>query len=358
MKNYCFCRSLLVVSFLFFFSPVHSQDTIQETPEKLLIGITPTPPFVIEEGDDFSGLSIRSWEMVNGELEADYEYRVYNSLAELLKAIENAEVDFSINPITVTDQRMLVMDFSQPYFISHTAVAKKSGSKIWTYITNILSWKFLSAILILVGVIFIFGFFVWLFERKKNEEQFGGGLKGLFQGFWWSAVTMTTVGYGDKAPLTLGGRVIGFVWMFMAIIMISSLTAGIASSLTMQNMNDEIRSIGDLGNFEVTTVESSSALELLDQYNVESQTVSNAEEGLEQLLNEETELLVYDQPILNYYIEQKELGDELELVPRTLKKDYYSYSFPTDSELIKVIDPILIGTLKTMAWNNLVKDYK
>ena len=348
----------LLLYFFFSFSTIYSQDTIQETPEKLLIGITPTPPFVIEKEDDFEGLSIRSWELVNDELEADYEFKVYESLAELLQAVENGEVDFSINPITVTDQRMLTMDFSQPYFISHTAVAKRSGSKIWTYITNILSWKFISAILILVGVIFIFGFLVWLFERKRNEEQFGDGPKGILQGFWWSAVTMTTVGYGDKSPVTLGGRIIGFIWMFMAIIMISSLTAGIASSLTMQNMNDEIRSIEDLGNFEVTTVESSSALELLDQYNVATETVPNAEEGLEHLLNEKTELLVYDQPILDYYIEQKELGDELELIPRTLKKDYYSYTFPPDSELIELIDPILIATLKTMVWNNLVKEYK
>lgn len=349
---------LLFITLFFLNINVTAQDSLVPTTGKFIIGITPTPPFVVEEREGFGGISIRSWEMVNDKLEAEYEYRVYDSLGELLAAVENAEVDFSINPITVTDQRMLIMDFSQPYFISHTAMAQKSGSRIWGYITNILSWNFISALLILIGVIFIFGLLVWLFERKKNQEQFGGGLKGIYQGFWWSAVTMTTVGYGDKSPLTLGGRVIGFIWMFMAIIMISSLTAGIASSLTVQNMNSKIRSIEDLGNFEITTVQNSSALELLEQYNIDTETVANAEDGIQQLLDEQAQVFVYDQPILQYYIEQKELEDKLEVLQRTLKKDYYSYAFPTDSKLIKVIDPLLIATLKTMTWNNLVKDYK
>lgn len=347
-------------SFCFLFAVFSglAQDSTQSFSEKYVIGITHTPPFVMKENGKWSGLSISSWELVNRELEKDYEFREYPDLNSLLTAIEKGEIDFSINPITVTDQRMKKMDFSQPYFISHTAIARRSGSKIWTYLSNLLSWNFISAILILVGVIFIFGFLVWIFERKANKEEFGEGARGILQGFWWSAVTMTTVGYGDKSPRSFGGRFIGLIWMFLAIIMISSLTAGIASSLTVQNMQDEINSIEDLGRFEVATVQSSSSLELLDQYNVESTKVINAEEGVDLLMNRQTRLFVYDQPILNYIIEQKDLQDELEVLPKTLKKDYFSYSFPKDSPLVKELDPYLVGTLKTMEWNNLIKDYK
>ncbi len=193
---------------------------------------------------------------------------------------------------------MKKMEFSQPYFISHTGIAKKKESEIWNYLKNLISWNFISAILILLGVIFIFGFLVWLFERKHNEEEFGKGTKGILQGFWWSAVTMTTVGYGDKSPRTLGGRVIGLIWMFMAIIMISSLTAGIASSLTVKNMNDEITEVQDLDRFNVTTVGSSSAQELLDLYNIENNSVLNEIEGIDALMAKEANVFIYDKPIL------------------------------------------------------------
>ncbi len=356
MKLYL--RSLVI--FLIFTAQIFAQDPIPETlvKGKLIIGLTETPPFVMEEKGKIFGLSISSWELVNEEMGMEYEYIFYPSLVELLAAVERAEVDLSINPVTVTRRRMERMDFSQPYFISHTAVAKKNETMIWTYLANILSWNFISAILILLGIIFLFGFLVWIFERKKNKEEFGSGIKGIFQGFWWSAVTMTTVGYGDKSPITLGGRFIGLIWMFMAIIMISSLTAGIASSLTVQNISDEIVSVQDLNRFEVITVTGSSALELLDQYNIQSEEVANAKEGIAMIREKDQALFIYDEPILKYHIDNEELQDEVQILQHTLKRDYYSYSFPKNSPLIEQIDPVLIAALKSMEWNNLIREYK
>lgn len=349
---------LLILSIFYIPAAGFSQDTLHVPDEKLIIGITPTPPFVSEENGNYSGLSITSWELVNDKLQADFEYKVYPSLTDLLAAVESNEVDLSINPVTVTDQRMRRIDFSQPYFISYTGIAQKQETSIWRYLSNILSWNFLSAIFILIAVIFIFGFFVWIFERKSNNEQFGGGVKGMFQGFWWSAVTMTTVGYGDKAPVTLGGRIVGFIWMFIAIIMISSLTAGIASSLTVQNISDEIHSVQDLNKFDVITVAGSSAGELLEQYNIRNEEVLNAREGIQEILDRDFSLFVYDEPILKYEIDRRELNGELEVLQQTLKRDYYSYSFPKDSPLVEQIDPLLVSTLKSMEWNQLIREYQ
>ncbi|MDT0690115.1 transporter substrate-binding domain-containing protein [Salegentibacter sp. F188] len=336
----------------------YAQDSTSVSNQKLIIGITEAPPFITENNGDYSGLSISSWNLVNDKLESEYEFRTYNSLNDLLIGIENKEVDFSINPITVTDNRMERLDFSQPYFISNTGIAKRKESEIWNYIKNIVSWNFISAILILLGVIFIFGFLVWIFERKGNPEEFGAGKRGIFQGFWWSAVTMTTVGYGDKSPRTTGGRIIGFIWMFMAIIMISSLTAGIASSLTARTINDQINSVQDLQNFNVTTVSNSSSEEFLNLYNIEADTVFTEMQGIEALLNKETALFVYDVPMLKHAIEENQLQDELEVLQKTLKKDYYSYTFPKDSPLLNELNPVLVGVLKTMEWNVLVEEYK
>lgn len=354
-----FYRKLLVLfSFLFISINSISQkpDSLQVR-EKLIIGITETPPFVEKRPQGYSGLSIASWKMVNEQLQAAYEFREYEDLGSLLSAIESGEVDLSINPITVTDSRMKRMDFSQPYFISHTSVAKRTENSFLKHIKNLFSWDFFSVIALLLLVIFIFGFLVWLFERKKNNEEFGGKFKGIMQGFWWSAVTMTTVGYGDKSPRTTGGRIIGLIWMFMAVIIISSFTAGIASSLTVKSINEEITNIEDLERFEVTTVESSSSQELLDLYNIENNLVKNGSEGLNAILNEESSLFVYDEPILKFEIERMGLSEDLEILGQSLKKDYYSYAFPKDSKLLKVINPILIRTLKTMEWATLVKDY-
>ena len=47
----------------------------------------------------------------------------------------------------------------------------------------------------------------------------------MFQGFWWSVVSMTTVGYGDKTPRTVVGRFLGIVRIFTGITVCGILTA-------------------------------------------------------------------------------------------------------------------------------------
>ncbi len=317
----------------------------------IVIGVESAAPFIkVKDGTEPRGLSVEFWNLVQDKGKQRYEYKTFEGLTDLLNAIKSGEVDMSINPITVTDSRMRDMEFSQPFFISGTSVARKYESNWWGVLKNIFSWQFISAVAVLLFVIFIFGALIWHFERRKNKEQFGNGFKGLADGFWWSAVTMTTVGYGDKAPVTRGGRVVGFIWMFAAIIMISSLTAGIASALTVQSLDAKISSPEDLRRFSVATLGGSSTADYLNLFDVEFTAFETVPKALQALEDDEIEVLVYDRPILQHYLNEGDY-DDVVLAGRNLKTDYYSFSFPKGSVLREYIDPFVVKTLKSPEWS-------
>ncbi len=67
---------------------------------------------------------------------------------------------------------------------------------------------------------------VTLFENGGN-----GTIQGFDDGLWWAVTTITTVGYGDKFPVTPEGRGIAVLLMFVGISLFSLITANVAAFL-------------------------------------------------------------------------------------------------------------------------------
>jgi voltage-gated potassium channel len=63
------------------------------------------------------------------------------------------------------------------------------------------------------------------FEARAN----GSNIRNFADALWWAVVTVTTVGYGDKYPVTAGGRGVAVVLMLVGIGLIGVLTASVAS---------------------------------------------------------------------------------------------------------------------------------
>jgi voltage-gated potassium channel len=69
---------------------------------------------------------------------------------------------------------------------------------------------------------------IYHFEREAQPEKFGSVLHSL----WWSVSTLTTVGYGDVYPITVGGKVCTFFLMLTGMGVIAVPTGLMAAALS------------------------------------------------------------------------------------------------------------------------------
>jgi polar amino acid transport system substrate-binding protein len=273
---------------------------------KLVVGTVPVAPFIIKNPDGtYSGISMDLWKEVARRLGLDYEVKELTVL-DLKDPAKMAALDVFVS-LNVTAEREAQLDLTHAFYSTGLAiaVAPKSGDSIATTLKQIFTAKFAKLIALLIVVLLAIGALMWLAERRRNE-QFGGTVAhGIGAGMWWSAVTMTTVGYGDKAPVTFVGRLLGLVWMFAALIIIASFTAAITSALTVSSLESSISGPNDLPKAKVGTVDPSQGAHYLQRRQIPFRGYKDAAAAVDALAKGEVEAIVYEAPILQYQIKSK-----------------------------------------------------
>ena len=88
---------------------------------------------------------------------------------------------------------------------------------------QILLFIFITLILIYFAAVGIY-----YFENEAQPEHFSS----IFDSLWWAIITLTTVGYGDVYPITVGGKVFTFIILMIGLGIVAIPTGIISSALT------------------------------------------------------------------------------------------------------------------------------
>ncbi|MGJ3241658.1 MAG: transporter substrate-binding domain-containing protein [Opitutales bacterium] len=324
------------------------------------VGVTDSPPFSYQDEDGaWTGMTFALWDAIAADLGIAYELKPY-SLPGLLEAVKTGEAEVAAAALVTTAEREQFMDFSHSFYASGLSIAtEQEGGFPWgLFFRRIFSWPFWAALFSLSVLLCAVGFAIWLVERKKNPEQFGGDtLKGIGSGFWWSAVTMTTVGYGDKAPVTPAGRLVGLVWMFASIIIISGFTGAIASSLTLTSMTPKITGKDDLYRASVGVIEGSSAARRLDAEGIRARTFASTRAGLQAVADGRIEAFVNDAPVLRHFV-GRDFPDTLTVLNETFNPGYYALGLRDGEPQLEAINLALLKHIRSAAWRETVARYQ
>lgn len=69
---------------------------------------------------------------------------------------------------------------------------------------------------------------IYYFENEAQPQHFSS----IFDSLWWAIITLTTVGYGDVYPITVGGKVFTFIILMIGLGIVAIPTGIISSALT------------------------------------------------------------------------------------------------------------------------------
>ena len=87
-----------------------------------------------------------------------------------------------------------------------------------------------------IAKIIILLLILWITATIGIQFLEDGDLKEVKNAFWWTIVTITTVGYGDYAPETFYGRVLAIFLMLAGIGLVSTVTGSISSIFTTRKI--------------------------------------------------------------------------------------------------------------------------
>ncbi len=330
------------------------------TPIKLRVGVMEAPPLFMKTADNhWEGFSAELWQTLAQGMGVSFEYLEFSRMDQLLDAFTRQEIDV-IPAMPVRERLISVMDFSQSYLKSGLSIAVPFDGLEYKWarvIQSIFSIQILKAFGLLLLMSLVVGIILWLFERRRNSEMFGDGtLKGIGHGVWWAMVTMTTVGYGDKAPKTMGGRSIAIVWMMFSVIFIASFTANITTTLTLGELRGKVRGFSDLYHARVGSISRSEGFDFLTKQGIAVIPFESLSQGLMAVADKKIDAFILNEEIMRYEIKSKFPG-QVQALPGTYDEYFVGIALQPSSPIRKQVNKALLKFMNTENWNELCKRY-
>ena len=301
--------------------------------KQLRVATREIPPFVYQENGRLTGFSVELWQAIAEEMRLGGTLVEHSTVKDLLEAVKAGKADLGISAISITAERSTEFDFSQPMFDAGLQIMVRDqpgGTSAGETLRLLLSFAFLPFVGLTLLFILVPAHFVWWSERRhprgmiENHAYF----PGIFEACWWAASTLAT--QADQMPRSAFGRAIAVLWMFTSVVFVAYFTASVTSSLTVQQLQGDIKGPEDLPGKQVATTTGSTSALYLRQQNVQVMEFPKIEQAYEALSIGQADAVVFDSPVLLYYSAHQGKG-KVTLVGPIFRRESYGIVFPQNS---------------------------
>ncbi|GAA6102703.1 glutamate receptor ionotropic, kainate 1 isoform X1 [Tachysurus ichikawai] len=224
--------------------------------DKVLYGNDRFEGFCLDLLKELSNILGFSYEV---RLVSDGKYGAQNDKGEwngMVRELIDHVADLAVAPLTITYVREKVIDFSKPFMTLGISILyrKPNGTNpgVFSFLNPLTPDIWMYVLLACLGVscvLFIIARFTpyeWYNPHPCNpssdvmENNFT-----LLNSLWFGVAALMRQG-SDQMPKALSTRIVGGIWWFFTLIIISSYTANLAAFLTVERMDAPIDSADDL----------------------------------------------------------------------------------------------------------------
>ncbi|HEY3202494.1 MAG TPA: transporter substrate-binding domain-containing protein [Thermoanaerobaculia bacterium] len=325
---------------------------------ELRVGVFEAPPYSMKTpSGEWRGLTVDLWKEIAGDLGLRYHFEERTEDA-ILEGLSDGRLDLGAGPFAATMERQQVVDFSQMYLATGIALAVRQRSRMDRLLElfRILATSEAAQILLAIALLsLLFGGAIWIAERRRNPQFPARAAPGLGSGLWWASATTTTVGYGDKVPITLRGRVVAIVWMVVSLVLSVVLTASLTATLAVAQF-EETRGSASLRRSTVGALEGSASADFLRKNQIRRKLYSSFPRAVDALARREVDAIMFGEAILRYYAGRGS-GRGIEVLPETFMAESLAFPLPNGSALREPLNRALRRVLAGTHWRDLRDKY-
>lgn len=280
-------------------------QTVQASEAKtpLRIGIHEKPPYALKSADGtWTGLAAELWKGISETTGLPIEF-VEVPYENLIQQVAQGKIDAAAGEIEVTAEAEKLVDFTQPFLTSSLCIAlpQVGWEAAWkSVLKDFFNWTIAKYLLGIFVAMLAISLLLWFAERHHGTGHFHGGITGIGSALWFAAVTMTTVGYGDKTPATIAGRIIAVFWMIFGVVLVSAFTATVTSNMASTQLSNSIESVSDFNNLSCGALRGSLSAQILRRIGVMTHEYENIPDAFEDLAAGKIEAVVGDRNTLSY----------------------------------------------------------
>ncbi len=276
-------------------------------PKPLRVGVFLEPPFVMSTANGLGGFAVDLWSKIATTLGWTCDYQQISSIPDLLDKLNKGELDVGVTDLSITSERLRLVDFTQPYLDAglQVMINEKHRGGFAELIRGLSEAGHLQvfaggALLLLFATIFL-----TLYDRRLDPAFHRSWTMGLSESFY-HVVSLATAGKANHKPIVPGaaGNFVAALWLICGVTIIAYITSSITSVMTVNKIHSQISGPKDLAGKKIGTVTGSAAAAYCQSARLDTEEFPDIDSAVNALTKERIDAIVYNSWTLRYIDKQ------------------------------------------------------